>query len=251
MRQDAKIERATLTEQIVDRLKKRILDGRLVSGERIWAADLAEEFGTSIIPVKEALLILQAENFVSNVPRRGSIVRQFTRTEMEELYDLREMIEIEALRRAKAARAINQGLINKLSVCNEQIGKLRKNGAFSDQATAFELDRQFHDILVGASGHGALAAWYTSLNEQVQIIRYASWNIGPRGDQTYNEHAAIIDALEAGSQKAAREAVSAHLNSIRSDFRKALSASSIAEDELVGGIRPNPHGRRKLKQAAT
>ena len=134
---DPGIQRATLTVQIVDQLKKRILDGVLVSGDRIWAAQLAEEFGTSIIPVKEALLILQAENFITNVPRRGSIIRRFTRLEMEELYDLREMIEIEALRRAKAAGTLDDSLIQSLTECNEQIGALRRNGGFSDQAAAF------------------------------------------------------------------------------------------------------------------
>ncbi len=244
---DPDIQKATLTAQIVSLLKKRILDGKLVSGDRIWAADLAEEFGTSIIPVKEALLILQAENFVTNVPRRGSVIRRFTRTEMEELYDLRELIEIEALHRAKLAGALNDGLIEQLTECNERIGALRKDSGFSDQATAFEQDRRFHDILVGASGHGALAAWYSRLNEQVQIIRYASWNIGPRGDKTYNEHARIIDAVARGDIARSKSAVSGHLNSIRRDFRKTIEATTAGGSELVG-VEPGPlPGRRKLK----
>ena len=232
---DPGIQRATLTVQIVDQLKKRILDGVLVSGDRIWAAQLAEEFGTSIIPVKEALLILQAENFITNVPRRGSIIRRFTRLEMEELYDLREMIEIEALRRAKAAGTLDDSLIQSLTECNEQIGALRRNGGFSDQAAAFELDRRFHDILVGASGHRALASWYTRLNQHVQIIRYASWNIGPRGDKTYNEHARIVEAVARGDIGRCKSAVSGHLTSIRRDFRKTLESGSWDSGEFVGG----------------
>ena len=241
------IQRATLTAQVVDLLKQRILDGELVSGDRIWAADLAEEFGTSIIPVKEALIILQADKFVTNIPRRGSIIRQFTKTEMEELYDLRELIEIEALGRAEASGAINDALIDNLTDCNERIGALRKNGGFSDQATAFELDRRFHDILVGASGHGALADWYRRLNEQVQIIRYASWNIGPRGDKTYDEHARIIESVANGDIDSSKSAIVGHLNSIRYDFRKSIAASGEEGSEYVGGRSQQHHGRRKLK----
>ncbi len=231
-----RIQRATLTTQIVDLLKKRILDGKLVSGDRVWAADLAEEFGTSIIPVKEALLVLQAENFITNIPRRGSVIRLFGRTEMEELYDLRELIEIEALHRAEAAGALDDRLIAELTACNERIGALRRDGGFSDQPAAFEQDRRFHDILVGASGHGALSTWYTRLNEQVQIIRYASWNIGPRGDKTYDEHGRIIDAVSRRDGGRTRAAISSHLDSIRRDFRDAMAAGA------EGGAEP---GRRR------
>lgn len=244
------IQRATLTTQVVDRLKQRILDGELVSGDRLWAADLAEEFGTSIVPVKEALLILQAENFLTNVPRRGSIVRQFTPIEMEDLYDLRELIEIEAIKRAKAAGAIDGDLIAELTNCNEKIGALREDGGFSDQATAFELDRHFHDILVGAADHSALGAWYTRLNQHVQIIRYASWNIGPRGDKTYEEHARIIDALRDQDLRTTKSAISAHLNSIRCDFRTTMDRGSDEESDLVGGAKTH-HGRRRLKRATS
>ena len=62
-----KIQTSTLTQQVVDFLKQRILDGELQSGQRVWAAELAEEFGVSIAPVKEALLILQGEGLSAQV----------------------------------------------------------------------------------------------------------------------------------------------------------------------------------------
>ena len=228
--------------QVVDLLKAPHLNGELVSGDRVWAADLAEEFGTSVIPVKEALLILQGENFIVSVPRRGSIVRRFTRTEMEELYDLREMIEIEALKRARTADAVDRALIAELTECNEAIGALRKNGGSRTNRQPSSYDRQFHDILVGASGHQALSKWYTRLNQQVQIIRYASWNIGPRGDKTYNEHAHIIRALAGRDLREGKRAIREHLASIRSDFRKAMDTGTDgAVDRSIADYR----GRRK------
>ena len=245
------IRRATLTQQVVEVLKRRILDGELVSGSRLWAADLADELGTSIIPVKEALIILQAEGLVTNVPRRGSIVRQFTDSDMEELYDLREFIEIHALDLAAKADAIDDDLIAALTECNERIGALRENGGFSDQAAAFEQDRRLHDLLVGASGHKTLADLYSRLNAQVQIIRYSSWNIGPRGDKTYNEHAKIVNALAKGDIKAAKAAVRGHLASIRTDFRKAIGIDNSSGTAIIGGDTELPSGRRKLKRKAT
>ncbi len=245
------IRRTTLTQQVVALLKRRILDGELVSGNRLWAADLAEELGTSIAPVKEALLVLQTEGFVTNIPRRGSIVRQFTVTEMEELYDLRELIETEALNISFKTGAIDDQLIVTLTECNDRIGALRESGGFSDQAAAFELDRRFHDLLIGASGHAALAEWYTRLNEQVQIIRYSSWNIGPRGDKTYNEHAAIIDALSRNSVRAAKAATRTHLQSIRNDFRRVTETGNSPDQITADAVLEMPHGRRKLKHRSS
>ena len=245
------IRRTTLTQQVVALLKRRILDGELISGNRLWAADLAEDLGTSIAPVKEALLILQTEGFVTNIPRRGSIVRQFTFTEMEELYDLRELIETEALNISFKAGTVDDELIDALADCNERIGALRENGGFSDQAAAFELDRRFHDLIIGASGHTALAEWYTRLNEQVQIIRYSSWNIGPRGDKTYNEHAGIIAALSKNSFMEAKAATKAHLQSIRTDFRHATKSETTPDQMPADAVLEMPHGRRKLKQHAS
>ncbi len=239
--------RSTLTDQIADLLKRRILDGELESGDRLWAADLAEELGTSIVPVKEALIILQSEGLVSNVPRRGSIIRQFALKEMEELYDIRELIELKALDLMFAQSEQLPALVKRLAACNAEIGMLREGMEFRDRAAAHGHDRSFHDQLVAASGHGALTHWYSRLNNQVQIIRYASFHIGPRGEKTYVEHEQIIDALARMDQDLAKTAVIAHLDSIRADFRKTISETSQEGEEVSGSARPLPHGRRNKK----
>ena len=90
--------RETLTQQICALLKSKIINGNLIAGNRIWADDLANELGVSIAPVKEALLILSGEGLINNIPRRGSVVRTFSFKEMHELFDVRRMVEIEALK---------------------------------------------------------------------------------------------------------------------------------------------------------
>ena len=67
------IQTSTLTQQVVNLLKQRILDGELLSGQRVWAADLAQEFGVSLAPIKEALLILQGEGLIINVQNQQSL----------------------------------------------------------------------------------------------------------------------------------------------------------------------------------
>lgn len=241
-----KIQTSTLTQQIVNFLKQRILDGELRSGQRVWAAELAAEFGVSIAPVKEALLILQGGGLIKNVPRRGSVVRQFSPQDVEELIYVRHLVEADA-----AASAIRQGnvtpeLIASLTFHNDAIGSYRTlEGEFSDRIVPYEHDRRFHDIIVDACGNKLLTEWYQRLNDQAQIIRVAIWNIGSRGDKTYEEHRAIIEAMAAADQKAARTAVKAHLDSILADFYPAIQSNAAGlSDQSSGAL---PHGRRKLK----
>ncbi|MBW2409623.1 MAG: GntR family transcriptional regulator [Deltaproteobacteria bacterium] len=240
------IQTSTLTQQVVSLLKQRILDGELLSGQRVWAADLSQEFGVSLAPVKEALLILQGEGLILNVPRRGSIVRQFTPRDVKELIYIRNLIEADAACCAVKQGKVTTELIERLNSHNEAIGSYRTaEGEFSDRIIPYEHDRRFHDILVDACGKKMLTEWYQRLNVQAQIVRLAIWNIGPRGDKTYHEHRAIIKALEANDLKGTRKAIKVHLDSIIEDFNRVAPQDGENIGQTANGTLP--HGRRQLK----
>jgi len=242
------IQRGTLTQQLVELLKTRMAEGDLKSGDRMWPAELADEYETSIVPVKEALIILQSEGLIKNIPRRGSIIRQFSEKEMEELYDIRLLIEVESVKIALTNNTVDAALISKLVDTNDKMQAMREGDEFSNPRAAYQLDQQFHDLIVKASNHDALREWYDRLNAQMKIIRLSSWNIGPRGKKTTIEHEAIIEALEGRDFTTVQIAVEKHLSSIRTDFRSTLSlnakASEVSDSESV-----LPHGRRKVQHA--
>lgn len=171
--------RDTLTRQICSLLKWKILDGELTSGMRIWAHNLSEELGVSIAPVKEALLILAGEGLINNIPRRGSVVRTFSMSEMHELYQVRRLLEVEALDIMFSKNLVTDQFVGELQDINQKIGRLRKNGEFKDRSAAFELDWEFHQHFMQNCQQSLLSELYSRLNTQAQIIRYASWNIGP------------------------------------------------------------------------
>lgn len=242
------IQKETLTRQVVDLITRRILRGELKSGQRIWAADLAKEFGVSMIPVKEALLILQGEGLITNISRRGSVVRRFTSQDVHELIMVRELIETHAAAQAIAGGCVDEKLLRDLKRHNEAIGAARNNeGGFKKQASAYEHDRRFHDVFVEACGNKLLMEWYQRLNTQAQIIRFAFWNISLRGDKTYNEHNAIIKGISGRNSEAAQEAIKAHLASIALDFDRAVEDDKEALGILQEGENSLPHGRRRLK----
>jgi len=238
--------RETLTQQVCNLLKWKILEGKLTAGMRVWADDLAEELGVSIAPVKEALLILAGEGLINNIPRRGSVVRTFSVREMHELYQVRRLLEIEALEIMFEKNLVADVFVSKLQTINQKIGRLRKNSEFKDRSAAFELDWEFHQQFMQNCQQSLLVELYSRLNTQAQIIRYASWNIGPRGDKTFNEHDALIEALAARNIDAARQSIVAHLGSILDDFDQTITSH---DDTILAGQQNDqmPSGRRKSR----
>lgn len=224
------INKQTLSQQVVQELKRRILEGELQTGQRIWAADLVEEMGVSMAPVKDALIVLQGEGLIVNVPRRGAIVREFSLKEVVDLYDIRAMVECEAIQRGFVAGKINEEMIEELVRLNELLGQERLGETFAKNERAYELDWKFHNVLLSGCDNLLLVDWYKKLNTQSQIIRLASYNAGPRGEQTYLEHKAIITALQNGDVEQTTAAVKGHLFSIESAFRQHVDCCKDAEN---------------------
>ncbi len=225
------INKQTLSQQIVQELKRRILEGRLRAGERIWAADLVEELDVSMAPVKDALIILQGEGLITNIPRRGAIVRKFSMKEVVDLFDMRAMVECGALEKGFAAGRINQRLIAELVRLNELLGRECSGAMFENKVNASEIDWQFHDVMIQVCDNQLLVDWYTRLNTQSQIIRLASWDGDARGKQTYLEHKSIINGLENGEFAQAATAVKFHLNSTVTAFRSLVGSDNGANED--------------------
>lgn len=246
------IVRETLTQQICGFLKAQILSGETVAGDRLWADELAESIGVSVAPVKEALLILAGEGLIRNIPRRGSVIRSFSFTEVQELYGVRRLLEVEALDIMFASDRVTDNFVDRLADINSKIGAQVINGEFADRQIAFELDWEFHQYFMQNSQQSLLVELYSRLNTQAQIIRYSSWNLGPRGDQTFEEHNAIIAALRNRQLAPAKQAVTAHLASILKGFEHYGQANGTNEASVAGGktknqTEPLPSGRKKSK----
>src|SRR5690349_1633896 len=136
-------------------LRSAILEGRLSPGERLRAEAVAERLGTSRTPVREALLMLEREGLVVVEPHRGAIVRAFDAADLLDLYEVRELIEPHAARRA--ATRIEPGAIERLHELNDLAE--RPDASVDDQIAYNE---EFHALIVAAAGsprlHAALRA---------------------------------------------------------------------------------------------
>ena len=121
-----------LTKQAYDHIQGEILAGRLSAGSQISEKKIADELGISRTPVGEAIRSLATEGWVEQLPRRGTVVRDFTRREVIELYELREALETFAA--GKAAALITDATLTRMDRYCDEMRRLAEDLAASARA---------------------------------------------------------------------------------------------------------------------
>lgn len=156
---------------VTELVRKAIVEGRVAPGERLKEEELARELGISRTPVREALLILHAEGLVDAAPNRGATVRAHTAEDLEELYELRAVLEGYAARRA--ARLVDDDQIRRLHESCERFGTL-------ECATIEEIvaeNATFHGIVLEAARSTRLVGMVRSVVELPLVYRsYVSYS---------------------------------------------------------------------------
>ncbi|HXH81973.1 MAG TPA: GntR family transcriptional regulator [Candidatus Tectomicrobia bacterium] len=208
----------TLANEIARHLRDAIVNGALAPGERLNELKLMRELSSSRSPVREAIRILEATGLVTVEPHRGARVRPVSDGELEEIFDVRLMIESHGLRRD----------VHRLT--REAIAPLRRA---VDEARAalgagkvnrwHEASLRFHDGLVALAGNRHLVRLHEEL--KASLARYQITIIGPSGEpeRFQAEHEAIVAALERGRPERAAELVGAHIMNLKEALQKAIA----------------------------
>jgi DNA-binding GntR family transcriptional regulator len=205
------VPRASLSDVVYERLRDAILQGGLPDGSRLSQVQLAEQYGVSRIPIREALRRLQAESLVVATPYHPFVVRKISPEQVVELIDVRVALEDLALARRDPLDASE---ITDLRKINE---KMIKSTGMDNW---FTLDREFHRLLAGSS---------TLINEMIEDVRdrvrkYSESMVSakPGRKAATEEHGAIIDALEAGDMDLARRLMHQHVIQSREFVKRRL-----------------------------
>jgi DNA-binding GntR family transcriptional regulator len=136
----------TITEQVLARLRDLILEGALAPGSRIDQAQLAQRFGVSMVPVREALARLQSSGLVRIVPHRGVFVEALSAEELVDIYHVREVLEEQAAR--LAAPNLTDADIAALEALDRQMVVTADAGDFE---TFLQINREFHFVIYRAA----------------------------------------------------------------------------------------------------
>jgi DNA-binding GntR family transcriptional regulator len=195
-------------EKAYEFLKDTILADPEMQGRFISEQDVADRIGVSRTPIREALLLLAAEDLVQLVPKKGAYVAPVSGRQVAELMELRGMVE-----RFAAERVLASGTAP-IAGMREAIERQTALRGMADAREFIDVDRQFHALLVKATGNELLGKMYEGLRaRQVQAGVVALYRAEGRQDVVLLEHESIVAALEAGDVGAATAAISAHLES--------------------------------------
>lgn len=208
------VPRASLSDVVYERLRDAILQGGLPDGERLSQVQLAEQYGVSRIPIREALRRLQAESLVVATPYHPFVVRKISLEQVIELIDVRVALEDLALARRGP---LEPGEIAELRKTNDKMIKS------SGQDTWFALDRQFHRLLAGESS--LISEMIEDVRDRVRRYADSMVHAKPGRKAATDEHGAIIDALESGNMDSARELMHQHAMQSRAFVKRRLEAA--------------------------
>ncbi len=187
-----------LRQWVADRLRSDILENRLQPGEWLRQERLAQDYGVSQMPVREALKTLEGEGLVEHVPYRGVRVVAFSIADVEDLYATRAFLEGRAA--GEAARQITPEEIQTLRMLQDQMAACTSP---SDLARYRQLNKQFHLTIVSASRRAYLERTLTQLWDAFPTMLWsnfattASTSAPARFITDNTEHEALIAALEA------------------------------------------------------
>jgi DNA-binding GntR family transcriptional regulator len=190
-------------------LRQAILEGALPGGTRLVQADLAEQLGLSTTPVREALRDLVGEGLIRFDPHRGAIVNELSSKDLNEIYDLRILLEARAIE--LAAERITEQQLDHLSEINDAM--FRAEGP-ADWAT---LNRDFHLAIYEAADSPRMLAILRGLVESAVRYVSATRQAAPEIRETArDEHAAIVEKLRRHDVDGATAAIQHHLDNTRS-----------------------------------
>jgi DNA-binding GntR family transcriptional regulator len=191
------------TVVVLDAIKHAILTGELRPGQGLVEADLAAVLGVSKTPVREALKTLAGAGLVTMSPYKGATVRTVDDDLVRSVYDLRLLLEPEAVRRAVARGG----------TWDEARHALERSGHAADQADRSLANRDFHRGLYLGCGNALLISVLDGLRDQTALVSAAAWQRTPTWPDEAAEHRAILSAAVAGDAGAAAQLLKQHIES--------------------------------------
>lgn len=213
----ARIERPTLHNVVVSRLRDMIIEGQLAAGVRIHEGQICEQLGVSRTPLREALKVLAMEGLVDLIPSRGAMVRVLTAK------DVRDMLTVLILLEQMA------GTMTCANATDDDIREVRRLHdemlafyATHDRLQYFKRNQQIHSLLISLTGNEALAMVHEILQSRMKRIRF----LGDQREETWSaaltDHEEMMQALEARDGKRLSAAMVDHLERTWERIKNAM-----------------------------
>jgi DNA-binding GntR family transcriptional regulator len=197
-------------ERVLATLRQDIIAGRLGPGDRLVERELAERFGVSRVPVREAIRALVAEGFVLFESARRTVVRRLTPADVKELFELREALEVYAAGLA-AARATPETLAELRELLDEAATATKAGEA----EAITDINTRFHNRILAMAGNSLLTSVMEPVDGRLRWLtrRNEEW------PQLLTEHRELYDAIASGDPDRARDHTLEH---VRANYRSTV-----------------------------
>ena len=202
--------RPSRTQEVLDVVRSSIVTGELLPGSLHSVAELAETLGVSRTPVREALIELASRGMVQFERNRGVRILQTSIHDLEEIFEMRLMLEVPA-----TAQAVARMSPAEIRALRSQLALMEQAAAAGDESRLWIHDRGFHHMLLAASGNRRLADYVDGLRDMVLVQGVTTAGRARSLAAIVAEHEAIFERVAAGDADGAAAAVGAHIEHTR------------------------------------
>jgi DNA-binding GntR family transcriptional regulator len=203
----------SLTEQATDEIRTRIVRGDFQLGAPLSENTLASELGVSKTPIREALLQLKMEGLVAIQPQRGTFVFDMTAQQILELGELRDTLEVAALK--LAAQRNGRQLVGALAAIGVEMDRAVAGG---DAIAYRTLDADFHRTFFDHCGNSFFVSCYQGFAFRIQALRARLSDKPQLNERSLAEHHRLIELLAREEVEAAGELLSRHVHTTASQY---------------------------------
>jgi DNA-binding GntR family transcriptional regulator len=222
------VQSEALWEQVVAALRRAIVTGELANGSHLKEPILAQRFGVSRLPIREAITQLDREGLVHIEPRRGAFVIGITDQYITDIYECRTMLEM-----AAATRAAGTADANALQELGARVDQMTIAVANGDSQMLASSDMSFHRRMVTLSGNRALVNAWEPVAPLIEAILGISDSYCSSAElpEAVESHRRIIAALEAHDPASARDLVRTHLHGGERLVHEAIRSVRVLDTE--------------------
>jgi DNA-binding GntR family transcriptional regulator len=183
-----------IVDNAYDYINNKIIQGEIELGEKILIKNLSEDLNVSLTPIREAIRKLESQGLIELLPRKGFIVKKYNMKQIDEIYAVRQILEITAIR--LACNKIKKKDLDKTKKINKKIYKTILNGK-KDILTIKKLNEDFHLTLYKISNNELLCEIIQNLWDRTAGLFIQLFKNPFQGKTTFQEHNEILMALEA------------------------------------------------------
>jgi len=204
------IPRAALHEQVAQRLRQMLVEGRIAPGAKLNERELSELLNVSRTPLREAIKMLAAEGLVELLPNRGAVAVSLSEQDILDTFEV--MAGLEAQSGALAAERITPQELAEIQAMHfEMMAAYTRR----DLSTYYTLNSRIHSAISAAAKNPVLAQVYTQVNARLQALRFRSNQDGEKWKRAVKEHEKMIEALATHDAAAMRDVLLTHLRNKR------------------------------------